>query len=35
MPLMIRGLYIDRFELREDVWAIAHRAPIIDWRRVG
>lgn len=31
--LMMRGRYIDRFERRDGVWAIAHRTLIIDWAR--
>lgn len=28
------GRYLDRFECRDDVWAIQHRQSILDWDRV-
>lgn len=31
--ILIGGRYIDRFERRDNVWRIAHRHGLLDWRQ--
>lgn len=31
--MIIAGRYVDRYEMRDGVWKIAHRSELIDWAR--
>ena len=33
--LFIAGRYVDRYERRDGVWKIAHRAFVMDWNQVA